>query len=440
MSEEMARLRGRQVFRSGGFVSGARASLVVAVMAAFSVAGISFANAAGASASASKSPYVVAFMADLSGTGGQFTPDEAALKGYVKAANHSGGINGHPLQLDVCDTALSTSAAAACGQTVVGEHAIAAISSSLEDTMIPYLQQANIPYLNTGNGILAGSSSVSFVMTDAQADELDGAIGLLAKQGCKSIGNIVSSAYSSVMTAGFAVEQAAAKLYGVSLTPIVYVPATAADLAPYVTEEVATGAQCVLPNVLGAQLVSLMQDILPATAMKHVFLGDDTITASGEDAAVGPTLTKLGSRLVVGSIAVSATETKNPAVAQWVSESAKFGPKPEDLASENEFDFAELQLILYAGEHVSPHVSGSSIVKYLDTLHNYWPGIEPAVSFDKPGTSLFGPRIVAGFIVQAKWTGGKTFPTEGDFVSVLNGKDYTSVAPPGSVGPYAKSS
>jgi ABC-type branched-subunit amino acid transport system substrate-binding protein len=427
------------VTRSRGFVSGARASLVVAVMAAFSVAGTSAINAPSASASTSKSPYAVAYMADLSGTGGQFTPDEAALKGYVKAANQSGGIDGHPLQLDTCDTALSASAAAACGQTAVGEHAIAVISSSLEDTMIPYLQQANIPYLNTGGGISGGMSPVSFVMTDAQADELDGAIGLLAKQGCKSIGNIVSSAYQSVMTAGFAVEQSAAKLYNVSLTPIVYVPATAADLSPYVTEEVATGSQCVLPNVLGAQLVSLMQDILPATAMKHIFLGDDTITASGENAAVGPTLTKLGSRLVVGSIAVSGTDTTNPAVAKWVSESAKYGPKPEDLASESEFEFAELQLLLYAGQHVS-NVTGASLIKYMDTLHNYWPGVEPAISFNTPGTSIFGPRIVAGFIIQAKWTGGKTFPTEGDFISVLNGKDYSAAEPSGSVGPYAKSS
>jgi hypothetical protein len=210
-------------------------------------------------------------------------------------------------------------------------------------------------------------------------------------------------------------------------------------MAPYVTESVATGAECVEPNVLGGQLVSLMQDILAAPAIKHVILLDDNITAAGVASAVGPTLTALGSRLVVGTFAQSATDTSNPAVRQWLS-AAKYGPRTEDLASDNEIDFARLQLVIYAGKHVSPKVSGSTMIKYLNTLKNYWPGVEPPISFNKPGTSSLGPRIVAAFIARSKWTGGHSFPTIGDYISVLNGKDYdNNVAQAGWVGPYIKS-
>jgi|HubBroStandDraft_6_1064221.scaffolds.fasta_scaffold181553_2 branched-chain amino acid transport system substrate-binding protein len=103
-------------------------------------------------ASATKSPIKVMIIAVLSNPA--FSDPEAAVaaKAYVKDANASGGINGHPIDLEVCDSNLNPNQETACFQKAVTDHVVAVAGSFLLfGTGMKLLQAAGIPFIG-GNG------------------------------------------------------------------------------------------------------------------------------------------------------------------------------------------------------------------------------------------------------------------------------------------------
>jgi branched-chain amino acid transport system substrate-binding protein len=103
-------------------------------------------------ASATKSPIKVMIIAVLSNPA--FSDPEAAVaaKAYVKDANASGGINGHPIDLEVCDSNLNPNQETACFQKAVTDHVVAVAGSFLLfGTGMKLLQTAGIPFIG-GNG------------------------------------------------------------------------------------------------------------------------------------------------------------------------------------------------------------------------------------------------------------------------------------------------
>src|SRR5689334_10523783 len=88
-------------------------------------------SAAAAGAAAAKSPIKVMIIAVLSNPA--FSDPEAATaaQAYVKEANASGGINGHPIDLEVCDSNLDPNKETACFQKAVTDHVVAVVGSFL---------------------------------------------------------------------------------------------------------------------------------------------------------------------------------------------------------------------------------------------------------------------------------------------------------------------
>src|ERR1700730_967872 len=104
------------------------------------------------SATASKSPIKVMIIAVLSNPA--FSDPEAAVaaKAYVKDANASGGINGHPIDLEVCDSNLNPNQETTCFQKAVTDHVVAVAGSFLLfATGMKLLEQAGIPFIG-GHG------------------------------------------------------------------------------------------------------------------------------------------------------------------------------------------------------------------------------------------------------------------------------------------------
>src|ERR1700748_3697643 len=113
---------------------------------------------------AAKSPINVMIIAVLS-TPAFADPEAAtAAQAYVKEANASGGINGHPIDLEVCDSNLDPNKETACFQKAVTDHVVAVVGSFLLfGTGMKLLQTAGIPFIG-GNGTTLAefTSPVSF--------------------------------------------------------------------------------------------------------------------------------------------------------------------------------------------------------------------------------------------------------------------------------------
>jgi len=81
-----------------------------------------------------------------------------------------------------------------------------------------------------------------------------------------------------------------------------------------------------------------------------------------------------------------------------------------------------VQLLAYAAGHVSGTVDASSMLKYLENLKFYNPGLLPAVNFTKAPANSAGPRVFAPYALLVRYHNGD-FSTIGDgsFYNVFTG-------------------
>lgn len=125
------------------------ASLAAAAMAVgglLAACGSSHASAsAGASASsATKAPYTVGVLADLTGSDASFGSDVLkGIQGGFTIVNDHGGIDGHPVRITTCDTQSTASGASLCG-------------SKLDTGNAFVITAANVGYLKAALPALSG--------------------------------------------------------------------------------------------------------------------------------------------------------------------------------------------------------------------------------------------------------------------------------------------
>jgi hypothetical protein len=411
------------------------AALAVAALAAGCASGSGSASASSGSASASSGSasassgtsasgsYSIGLIADLSGNGGVDLPFEQAIIGSVNAANAREPVHGHTFKLIVCDAQANDNADAACGQQMVSDHAVAVFDLAGEPAALPYLQSAGIPDLNYGAQPEDWTSPVSFATNTLGLTSTVGFMALAKDQHCQSIAAVSTIAGTP---AAAAAQQAAlsgsAKADGIAFKDYIDVPATAPDLAPYVAQAVGKGIDCIALEGLGAQEISMLNAMLTEPTNIKVITGISFLSAPGEATSIEPIAAKLGSRLVVLTATENAADPPNSLVRQWVSDQDSYGPKPPDLGSSVSQTFwAEQQLLTQVANEVYPNVTASTVLRALDNVSDFWPGVSPPVSFDKPVPNAFGPRVFAVWIAPTRYVNGVSFPRTGPFLNLLTG-------------------
>jgi hypothetical protein len=401
------------------------AALAVAALAvgcASSSASSSGSASAGSGTSASGT-YSIGLIADLSGNGGIDLPFEQAIVGSVNAANAREPVHGHMFKLIVCDSQTNDNADAACGQQMVSDHVVAVFDLAGETAALPYLQSAGIPDLNDGLEPQDWTSPVSFATNTLGLTATVGFIALAKDQHCQSIAAV--STIAGTPAAAAAQQNAlsgAAKADGIAFKDYINVPATAPDLAPYVAQAVGKGIDCIALEGLGAQEISMLNAMLTEPANIKVITGISFLSAPGEATSIEPIAAKLGSRLIVLTATENVADPPNSLVKQWVSDQDSYGPKPPDLGSSVSQTFwAEQQLLTQVANEVYPNVTASTVLRALDNVSDFWPGVSPPVSFDKPVPNAFGPRVFAVWIAPTKYMNGVSFPRTGPFVNMLTG-------------------
>ena len=151
-----------------------------------------------------------------------------------------------------------------------------------------------------------------------------------------------------------------------------------------------------------------------------IITGISFLSAPGEAASLEPIAAKLGSRLVVLTATENVADPPNSLVKQWVSDQDAYGGKTPDLGSSVAQTFwAEQQLLTKVANEVYPDVTASTILKALNKVSDFWPGVSPPVSFDKPVANAFGPRVFAVWIAPTKYVNGTSFPRTGPFINLL---------------------
>jgi ABC-type branched-subunit amino acid transport system substrate-binding protein len=374
---------------------------------------------------------------DETGNGGANKPYIDAFDSAVKAANAAGGIHGHSIDLVVCDSQANNNAAAACGQEMAQKKVIGVMADdSGEDTWIPYLQNAGIPVFSGGGLPLEYTSPVAFITNDFSDLVSTGYVALLAQAGCKSVASVLALVGSTSTAIQYftKAEQTAAQRFNVAWKGNVTVPSGAPDLAPYIDEAANKGAQCIEETAVGVQAISALKELAPLAAenkFDKTVICTACLSIPGTAAAETPLINALGNHIVLLGASEPPTDTSNPVVAKWVHDQTAYNSsKTPDLEAVSATNWANLQLMIQAANATYPNVSAKNELNYLNQLTNWWPGVFPSESFNKPIPNPFGPRVFGAWAAGFHWTPtGQNLPRITPFISLLTGENSQNPQP-----------
>jgi branched-chain amino acid transport system substrate-binding protein len=173
------------------------------------------------------------------------TPEIKAAQAAVSYANnYLGGLAGHKLALNVCETKQTPSGATDCATNMVQAKVPIVITpvSGQSGTIYDGIKDAGIPYLQYGSldqGVLAGPAATTFVLTNGIASALAGPAGIAADAGVKKVGILVTD----VPAASGPVKAAAPLFYkNAGVTPdVIVVPVGEADMTPQIQAGISNG-------------------------------------------------------------------------------------------------------------------------------------------------------------------------------------------------------
>jgi ABC-type branched-subunit amino acid transport system substrate-binding protein len=164
------------------------------------------------------------------------TPEQVvAAKAAAAKVNAAGGVNGHPIQIDSCDTRYDQAATAACARKAKsnGDVAVVGAVTSNGDAMNPILVSEGIA--NIGQFPISPSdysSKTNFPIVAGTPALIAGAARALANAGAKRI----TSLYVDIPSGAIATTFVSAGLSGTQakVTNKVAMPTTATDVTQYV--------------------------------------------------------------------------------------------------------------------------------------------------------------------------------------------------------------
>jgi branched-chain amino acid transport system substrate-binding protein len=360
-------------------------ALMAAVLAGCGSSASGGSSASTAGGSGSKSPIVWMALFPLTGTEGLYQPWVNAGIASVDAINASGGINGHKIDLKICDLGDTANTALQCGQQAVADHAAATFGFPMTASFESYLVSAHIPIFSTQVDPLLFTSPVSF----ADVGSNTASFATLGKiEGCKKETAIM--AFPGTPSANLAFLKAfttTATKIGLP-NSVVLAPATSSDYSPFISKAVSGGADCLTLLGIGPSQVELAQaaSSLP-TRIKLMtstgFLSTETIKSMGA----------VAQRLIVNSSTSSSTDTSNPAVQQWLAAIAKYSPSPKATDGDSAMVWSMVQALETATKKIKGPVTGAATLQALNNMKTYNPGVAPPVSFSSPAPSYAqGPR------------------------------------------------
>jgi ABC-type branched-subunit amino acid transport system substrate-binding protein len=135
--------------------------------------------------------------AALSGTESPYPEVAGGMKAAVAQIDDAGGINGHPLNLTVCDTQGNPNIAQSCAQQAASSKDVAVLGPAnlLTTSVIPTLQQAGIALVGADlSDTLDATSPISFPAVTGGYD-LNDAVGAVAKEvECTKVGAVIIQA------------------------------------------------------------------------------------------------------------------------------------------------------------------------------------------------------------------------------------------------------
>ncbi|WP_103383277.1 ABC transporter substrate-binding protein [Pseudonocardia dioxanivorans] len=266
-------------------------------------------------------------------TGQANAPEQVqGLQAAVKAVNAAGGIKGHPLQLEYCDTRFDPNTEISCARQLVAKNVVAtadaAFTVDASGTTYKLLDEAKIPEIgNRGSFPASLSSPYAYLLGGGVPGWYYGNAAALVNTGAKKVGIIVSPT-PAAQYAGQIMAQALQSAK---------VPSTTLTFDPKADPTGQTTiAKAMAEGVDGVGLA------MPQSSILVLMSAAQKIGFTGHFASCGCTLTPTaiaslgaaGNGLMVTSQVALTSDTANPGVAEYLADLKAADPsfKPTDAS------------------------------------------------------------------------------------------------------------
>ena len=318
-----------------------------------------------------------------------FPQIEGGAKAAAESINAAGGVNGHKIQIDVCNDQGNPNVAATCGRKAVSDGYAAVInpSSSYSASFMPLLEAGRIPAL--GSSPLTEpdfTSSVSFPIAGGNVLDYGGSGYVTAEQGCKSAG-IISDTTDGALNAARFQKKGYEAAGGKPITTHVKIVATAPDFAATVSQVTGSGVDCILlaqpPDAIGKVLKALAQSNKPDM---RVF----TVGTAAPPALI-KSLGNAAKNLTVSASVAIPTEATTPAF--W-ADMNKYSPKSEKDGV-SALSWAGVKILAQVAGDAKAYDRESLMTALNNTTDAHAETLAGPLDFSKPRSDTDTPRIFA---------------------------------------------
>ena len=340
------------------------AAAVGAVALAAAACSSSSSSTTGAGASSS-SAIVVGGMAPLTSQVLTQTDIQSGVVAAVDALNAKGGIEGHQVKLNFCDTQYTTSGEISCMDELIGDKVSAliapSIAASASGSPFELAQAADLASIGTQGQIVTEFTSPDvFPLSSGDPGWVYGAMSDLVKGGARRIavlGNAVGS-YEAVR--GYAL----AALKQAGLTPVSVVEADPTSDPTFS----AAAAKVVSGNINGLYLaVSPANVPLAVRALRAAgYTGPIASIAAAFSPPIIKALGTEGNGIELSGSVSFPSETGNSAVASYLADMAKYQPQGT-IDQESETAWAGMMLFAEAMKGQT-NFSASNVLSVMNNL------------------------------------------------------------------------
>lgn len=359
-------------------------------------------TAAGSSPSAklTGAPINIGFIDSLSGTPYGDPHQSFVAKMAVQATNDAGGINGHPLNIIVCNTKGSAPAAQACAQDLVDKnHVVAFIGNSSSGGVAAVGTKAGVvswgPMADDPSDI---NNPLSFMM-DTSAEGAANAAYLGAKRF-----NAKSAAIIGVQGADSFTQQAVYGFKQAGITDIkIFTAPPTSDYTPYLQKVKSSGVDTwtIMPS--SATIGPAIQQASQLGVKQPISLFDNAMSNAALEA--------LASAPFANSIALEKAEDASvPTWNTYLQQIKTYAPDGIDNLTDGSVSGSWIDAWSFAqvAKEITGPVTAASFRAHVTTLTNFDTGIMHPLDFTKPGPVPGMPRQVNVWSYEGHAADGKT--------------------------------
>ncbi|WP_261558201.1 ABC transporter substrate-binding protein [Frankia tisae] len=337
-------------------------------------------------------------------------PEQAgAAKAAARALNKRGGINGHLVQVDVCDSKNDQAAGEACARKAVNGKYLAVVSAfSTAGGINAILEKGGVPSIGSSGVAGDGSdltSKISFVYQPASTYS-EAACPQLLKDSAKisKLGVVnydISAASRLGVLAGLG-----GKAAGVGTQEIKVAPTTS-DYAPIVARVTDAGAQGVTTGLAEPSAISLIQ----AGGNKLSYCNAAGTISDANLVKLGPAAKNF---YAVGAFPLFNQSAKYPELTRLQSElDADFAAGDKDAAKNLRHvtstigGWLAVQIVEQVGKKVTGDLTAKSLLAQLNQTKGLNVQLVPPLDFTKPNAVPGLTRLFNNTLLGQRWDPAK---------------------------------